>query len=67
MTAYEEPRGVVDPDLRVKGIEGLRVADASIMPFDCRANTHFTCVMIGTMAARLMARDRTAAAKAMSS
>jgi choline dehydrogenase len=54
MTAYEDPRGVVDPDLRVKGVDGLRVADASIMPADCRANTHLTCVMIGTMAARLM-------------
>jgi choline dehydrogenase-like flavoprotein len=58
MTAYEEPRGVVDPDLRVKGIAGLRVADASIMPEDCRANTHFTCVMIGLMAAsRIAAGD----------
>jgi choline dehydrogenase len=52
MSAYEDPRGVVDPDLGVKGIAGLRVADASIMPQDCRANTHFTCVMIGLMAAR---------------
>ena len=51
MSAYEDPRGVVDPDLRVKGVPGLRVADASIMPADCRANTHFTCVMIGLMAA----------------
>jgi 5-(hydroxymethyl)furfural/furfural oxidase len=50
MTAYEDPSGVVDPDLRVKGIGGLRVADASIMPADCRANTHFTCVMIGLVA-----------------
>jgi 5-(hydroxymethyl)furfural/furfural oxidase len=58
MTAYEEPRGVVDPDLRVKGIAGLRVADASIMPADCRANTHFTCVMIGTIAARRIAKTR---------
>jgi choline dehydrogenase len=55
MTAYEDPAGVVDPDLRVKGIAGLRVADASIMPFDCRANTHFTCVMIGVMAAKRIA------------
>jgi choline dehydrogenase len=55
MTAYEDPRGVVDPDLAVKGIAGLRVADASIMPEDCRANTHFTCVMIGLMAARHIA------------
>jgi choline dehydrogenase len=54
MTAHEDPRGVVDPDLRVRGVEGLRVADASIMPTDCRANLHFTCVMIGEMAARRM-------------
>lgn len=54
MTAYEDPRGVVDPDLRVKGIAGLRVADASIMPTDCRANTHFTCVMIGEALGRRM-------------
>lgn len=60
MTAYEEPRGVVDPDLRVKGIAGLRVADASIMPADCRANTNFTCIMIGTVAARLIAQARAA-------
>lgn len=58
MTAYEEPRGVVDPDLRVKGVAGLRVADASIMPADCRANTNFTCIMIGTVAARLIAQAR---------
>ena len=52
MTAHEDPRGVVDPELRVRGVTGLRVADASIMPTDCRANLHFTCVMIGEMAAR---------------
>ena len=52
MTAYEDPRGVVDPDLGVKGIAGLRIADASIMLEDCRANTNFTCVMIGLMAAQ---------------
>jgi 5-(hydroxymethyl)furfural/furfural oxidase len=55
MSAYEDPRGVVNPDLGVKGIAGLRVADASIMPADCRANTHFTCVMIGLMAASRIA------------
>lgn len=58
MTAHEDPRGVVDPDLRVRGVEGLRVADASIMPTDCRANLHFTCVMIGEMAARRIAQDK---------
>jgi choline dehydrogenase len=56
MTAYEEPRGVVDPDARVKGIDGLRVADASIMPADCRANTNFTVMMIAeAVAARMRA------------
>jgi choline dehydrogenase len=56
MTAYEDPRGVVDPDGRVKGVTGLRIADASIMPFDCRANTHFTTMMIGeAIAARIRA------------
>jgi 5-(hydroxymethyl)furfural/furfural oxidase len=55
MTAYEDRRGVVDPDGRVKGLAGLRVADASIMPFDCRANTHFTTMMIGEAIAARMA------------
>ena len=56
MTAYEDPRGVVDPDGRLKGIRNLRVADASIMPFDCRANTHFTTMMIAeSIAARIRA------------
>lgn len=54
MTAHEDPRGVVDPELRVRGVVGLRVADASIMPRDCRANLHFTCVMIGEALARRM-------------
>jgi choline dehydrogenase len=54
MTAHEDPRGVVDPELRVRGVAGLRVADASIMPTDCRANLHFTCVMIGENLARRM-------------
>jgi choline dehydrogenase len=39
--------GVVDPQLRVHGVEGLRVADASIMPEVVAGNTHAACVMIG--------------------
>ena len=39
--------GVVDPQLRVHGVEGLRVADASIMPDVVAGNTHAACVMIG--------------------
>ncbi|WP_291296340.1 GMC family oxidoreductase [Elioraea sp.] len=58
MATYGDPRGVVDPELRVRGVEGLRIADASIMPTDCRANLHFTCVMIGEMAARRIKAGR---------
>ena len=47
MTAWEDPRGVTNPDGTVKGLHGLRVADAALMPMDCRANTHFTCMLIG--------------------
>ena len=54
MSAYEDQRGVVDPDLRVRGVEGLLVCDASIMPTDCRANLHVTCVMIGENLAQRM-------------
>ena len=39
--------GVVDPECRVNGFEGLRVIDASIMPLDCQANTNLTTIMIG--------------------
>jgi choline dehydrogenase len=46
---------VVDPQLRVHGIEGLRVADASVMPTIVSGNTNTACVMIGEMAADLVA------------
>ena len=42
---------VVDPELRVHGIEGLRVADASIMPAVTTGNTNAPSVMIGERAA----------------
>lgn len=46
--------GVVDPECRVHGLDGLRVIDASIMPRDCKANTALTTIMIGErMAASL--------------
>jgi choline dehydrogenase len=46
---------VVDPELRVRGIEGLRVADASVMPTVPSGNTHAPTVMIGERAAELAA------------
>ena len=38
--------GVVGPDCRVHGFDGLRVIDASVMPRDCKANTALTTIMI---------------------
>ncbi|HYZ67997.1 MAG TPA: GMC family oxidoreductase N-terminal domain-containing protein [Mycobacterium sp.] len=45
---------VVDPELRVRGVEGLRVADASVMPTIIRGHTHAPSVLIGEKAADLI-------------
>ena len=49
-----DPLAVVDQYGKVHGVEGLRVADASIMPDCIRANTNATCMMIGERIADLM-------------
>lgn len=46
---------VVDPQLRVRGVHGLRVADASVMPTIIRGHTHAPSVLIGEKAAELIA------------
>jgi choline dehydrogenase-like flavoprotein len=50
---------VVDPELRVRGVDGLRVADASIMPFVTTGNTNAPALMIGARAAVMMLGSNT--------
>ncbi|MCG5430724.1 GMC family oxidoreductase N-terminal domain-containing protein [Mycobacterium sp. MYCO198283] len=49
-----DERSVVDPELRVRGVEGLRVADASVMPEIIRGHTHAPAVVIGEKASDLI-------------
>jgi choline dehydrogenase len=55
-----DPRAVVDAALRVHGVEGLRVVDASIMPAIIRGHPNATVMMIAEKAAERMAADRRA-------
>jgi choline dehydrogenase-like flavoprotein len=56
MGPASDPMAVVDQHGRVHGLEGLRVADASIMPDCVRANTNATTMMIGERMADLILR-----------
>ncbi len=49
-----DPLAVVDPGLKVRGIDGLRIADASIMPTMISGNTNASAIMIGEKASDLI-------------
>ena len=56
MGPASNPLAVVDPEFRVHGLDGLRIADASIMPTVISGNTNAACIMIGEKCADLMLR-----------
>jgi choline dehydrogenase len=53
-----DEQAVVDARLRVHGIKGLRVVDASIMPTIVGGNTNAASIMIGERAAELIQEER---------
>lgn len=54
MGRHDDPRAVCTPDLRVRGLQGLRVIDASVMPNLICGNTNATSVAIGDKGADLV-------------
>jgi choline dehydrogenase len=55
MGRVSDPLAVVDPHLRVIGVQGLRVVDASVMPTITSGNTNSPTLMIAEKAARWIA------------
>jgi choline dehydrogenase len=51
----DDPLAVVDPSLRVHGLDGLWVADASVLPTVPHANTNLAAIMVGELGARSVA------------
>lgn len=52
-----DTQAVVDPQLRVRGLDGLRVIDASIMPKITTGNTNAPAILIGEMGAKFLVAD----------
>lgn len=53
-----DPKAVVNPRLRVNGVQGLRIADCSVMPWHVTGNTNAPAMALGLRGAQLMLEDR---------
>jgi choline dehydrogenase len=53
----QDPMAVVDERLRVRGLKGLRIADASVMPTIPSGNTNVPCIMVGEKCAAMELED----------